>query len=87
MANGVRILLKIWFEIPATITNHDMAVAKQLLRLEANLATKLEELEYDDSVFVYNPLDYALEVHSNFINRFANVSPKTVLFLGMNPGK
>lgn len=63
-----------------------MAVAKQLLRLEANLATKLEELEYDDSVFVYNPLDYALEVHSNFVNRFANVSPKTVLFLGMNPG-
>ena len=77
---------KIRFEIPATVTNHDMAVAKQLLLLETNLATKLEQLEYDDSVCVYNPLHYALKLHSDFINKFANISPKTVLFLGMNPG-
>ena len=34
---------------------------------------------------VYNPLDYAWEVHNNYLSKFGNLGAKTIL-LGMNPG-
>lgn len=34
---------------------------------------------------VYNPLDYAQEVHCSYLQRYMN-TPKHVLFLGLNPG-
>ena len=62
-------------------------VSKQLLLIENTLARKLEQMEYDESIIVYNPLDYALQLHSDFVVKYANESPKSILFLGMNPGK
>jgi len=35
--------------------------------------------------YVYNPLDYAWEVHNNYLSKFGNLGAKTIL-LGMNPG-
>jgi single-strand selective monofunctional uracil DNA glycosylase len=35
--------------------------------------------------YVYNPLDYAWEIHERYIRRYAN-NPKRVMFIGMNPG-
>ena len=63
-----------------------MAVAKTFLELEQKLAKKLEEIAFDDSVIVYNPLDYAIETHTDFVYKYANQKPKRLMFLGMNPG-
>jgi single-strand selective monofunctional uracil DNA glycosylase len=38
-----------------------------------------------DGVHVYNPLDYAWDVHRAYLRRYLG-GPKRVLFLGMNPG-
>jgi single-strand selective monofunctional uracil DNA glycosylase len=35
--------------------------------------------------YVYNPLEYAIEAHLEYLNRFGT-GQKRVLFLGMNPG-
>lgn len=35
--------------------------------------------------FVYNPLEYAWEVHKNYLTKYGQLGAKTVL-LGMNPG-
>ena len=35
--------------------------------------------------WVYNPLDYAWEVHNNYLSKYGNLGAKTIL-LGMNPG-
>ena len=35
--------------------------------------------------YVYNPLDYAWEVHNNYLSDFGSLGAKTIL-LGMNPG-
>ena len=79
------------FEFPANSQSIVMAcnettVARTFLELEKKLAKKLEEIKYDDGVIVYNPLHYAIEPHTDFVNKYANQSPKRLLFLGMNPG-
>lgn len=46
----------------------------------------LKDLSFGDPVtHIYNPLEYAWEIHKQYISRFAN-SKKKILFLGMNPG-
>ena len=58
----------------------------QFLTLELDLAQKLLRLHYGDKVsHIYNPLDYAIEPHKNFLLKYCN-SEKQILFLGMNPG-
>lgn len=50
------------------------------------LIDTLTPLTFSEPVsHVYNPLDYAWESHSIYLERFAS-QPKRVLFLGMNPG-
>lgn len=50
------------------------------------LAKRVNNLRFGQPVtHVYNPLDYARDVHQQYLQRFA-ASPKTVVFLGMNPG-
>ncbi|MCP4447020.1 MAG: single-strand selective monofunctional uracil-DNA glycosylase [Myxococcales bacterium] len=39
----------------------------------------------DPVAYVYNPLEYAWELHSQYLKRFGE-GPKEVVFLGMNPG-
>ena len=80
------------FEFPANSQSIEMAcnetaVSKKFLEYEEKLAKRLEEIAYDDdSVIVYNPLDYAIETHTDFVQKYVNCTPKKLLFLGMNPG-
>ena len=61
-------------------------VAGTFLMLEKQLCEALRVLEFRSPVeYIYNPLEYAWEPHSNYVNRFC-CSHKPVLFLGMNPG-
>lgn len=50
---------------------------------------KLEEIDFKSSdkniAAIYNSLDYAVEVHINYLKTYLKKAP-TVLFLGMNPG-
>lgn len=62
-------------------------VGKTLLNIEVQLAHRLMSIDFPEKVkYVYNPLEYAINPHSKFVEQYANTGPKSVLFLGMNPG-
>ncbi|MCB9899267.1 MAG: single-stranded DNA-binding protein [Planctomycetes bacterium] len=57
-----------------------------LVRISRALSRECSALHFAPPVaFVYNPLEYAREVHEAYLRRFATV-PCEVLLLGMNPG-
>lgn len=64
--------------------------AECILDCEYELSVKLKAHCSTDSFcvdvkYVYNPLEYAYNVHSNFLKKYC-CGPKDILFLGMNPG-
>ena len=57
-----------------------------LVRVTRAAVEELQRLQFSPPVAcVYNPLDYAWEVHKAWLERFGR-GPKEVLLLGMNPG-
>jgi single-strand selective monofunctional uracil DNA glycosylase len=51
-----------------------------------DLSDALRSLRFSDPVtHVYDPLDYARVPHETYLGRFG-IGPKSVVFLGMNPG-
>lgn len=71
-------------------SNKDFNYAKKYLEIEKNLVWKLTSdnfgLKFNHPVqYIYNPLDYAFDVHSDFVYKYCN-GKKKLLFLGMNPG-
>ena len=61
--------------------NNLSKAAKQLSNDCEEIAVKLEQ----PVAWVYNPLDYAWDVHNNYLTKFGDLGAKTIL-LGMNPG-
>ena len=60
--------------------------ARQLIAATRELSAAVGSLKFSDPVaYVYNPLDYAREMHELFLSRYGN-GRKRVVFLGMNPG-
>lgn len=64
--------------------------AEKLIALENELVEKIltsgTDFKHDKNVaYTYNPLDYAAELHTQYVQRFCQ-GPKKILFLGMNPG-
>jgi len=54
--------------------------------IAVELCTKVSKLTFGPPVsHVYNPLDYAWELHAKYLRRYGGC-PKEVLLLGMNPG-
>lgn len=61
-------------------------LADRFITLENDLVSQLNQLNYGPNVdYIYNPLDYASNLHKIFLKKFLN-SNKKVLFLGINPG-
>lgn len=61
---------------------------EKIWKLEQNLIKDLLQIDFKSDkniAAIYNPLDYAADVHKNFMQKYLKKSP-TVLFLGMNPG-
>lgn len=61
---------------------------EKLWRIEEALCMDLMSLDYKKDkriAAVYNPLDYASDLHKNYLRKFLKKSP-IILFLGMNPG-
>ena len=69
---------------PCLTTSHG---SHSLIDIEQRLCTDLLKIDYSPCgvKYVYNPLDYASETHSDFVRKYGNGSKK-ILFLGMNPG-
>ena len=64
----------------------DKNYADEFLLIEEKLGVKLTSLKHDPKVtHVYNPIEYALELHKDFLSKYVTGKRK-VLFLGMNPG-
>ncbi|MBK5201397.1 MAG: single-stranded DNA-binding protein [Spirochaetaceae bacterium] len=64
-----------------------VAVNKKIITRTKKLSRDLEKTRsmIPDSLFVYNPLTYALDMHLAYIEKYAIENTK-ILFLGMNPG-
>lgn len=51
-----------------------------------NLIQNSSSILFDPVVeYIYNPIDYAMDVHLKFVNTYCK-GPKKLLYLGMNPG-
>lgn len=61
-------------------------LSANFLKLETELGEKLMTLKYSSKVaYIYNPLDYAKELHMDYVNKYCQ-GEKDVLLIGMNPG-
>ncbi|XP_058130049.1 single-strand selective monofunctional uracil DNA glycosylase [Anopheles ziemanni] len=59
---------------------------RQVYRIELDLSAGLRKIVLPSNVAAcYDPIDYAAEIHSAYLERFLD-GPKPVLFVGMNPG-
>jgi single-strand selective monofunctional uracil DNA glycosylase len=59
---------------------------RPLVDISAELSAAVAPLRFaEPTAYVYNPLDYAWELHRQYLERFGD-GPKEVVFLGMNPG-
>ena len=67
-------------------SNGSKEMATRVLEIESRLCFSLLNLRLSDPVmYIYNPLDYARQIHQTFVLKWGS-RPKRVLFLGMNPG-
>jgi len=61
-------------------------LADQVLQATAALRDTVNRLSFADPVaWVYNPLDYAWDLHAGYVRRWGS-SKRRVLLMGMNPG-
>ncbi len=71
--------------VTATMTA-EMQNGSILVDIARDLGENVGRLRFTPPVtHVYNPLDYAWQAHSQYLERYGD-GPKEVLFLGMNPG-
>ncbi|XP_022186401.2 single-strand selective monofunctional uracil DNA glycosylase isoform X2 [Nilaparvata lugens] len=76
--------------ISNTVKDNNSSIADEFLRLENELVNRLTDfnttlLLRSTVEYIYNPLEYAYDVHKNFVHKYCS-SSKKILFLGMNPG-
>ena len=58
----------------------------ELIAVSRELSSRVERLRFGSPVaFVYNPLDYARQLHEDYLERYGRPT-KEVILLGMNPG-
>jgi single-strand selective monofunctional uracil DNA glycosylase len=70
----------------ANTTEGSKSVPDRMLSIELLQCAKLNAILFSGPVeYIYNPLEYAYDMHSNFVRKFCT-SRKKILFLGMNPG-
>ncbi|MFH2051111.1 MAG: uracil-DNA glycosylase family protein [bacterium] len=69
-----------------TTFTRDPSFAARVLEATARLRDEAGALRFGDPVaWVYNPLQYAWDLHRQYVERWG-ASPRKVLMLGMNPG-
>lgn len=72
-----------------TVTSHffEMPFWQRMNDIECRLSVELKNINFHSQnvAAVYNPLEYAAELHCDYLQKYLD-GPKTVLFVGMNPG-
>ncbi|KAG5675759.1 hypothetical protein PVAND_005636 [Polypedilum vanderplanki] len=61
---------------------------EKFYEIENELVNELMEIDFlkDNNIdAIYNPLDYAADIHINYLKKFLKRTP-SVLFVSMNPG-
>lgn len=60
---------------------------QRLYSIECRLSDELKQFNFISSsvAAVYNPVEYAADLHCAYLKRFLD-GPKSVLLIGMNPG-
>lgn len=62
-----------------------MDFSERLIDRTRKLCREVDDLSFSYDGFIYNPLDYARDMHEAFLRRYAREGA-SILFLGMNPG-
>lgn len=64
-----------------------MQVWQKIYDIECRLSAELKAISFLSSTVsaVYNPIEYAADLHCKYLQKFLN-GPKPVVFIGMNPG-
>jgi single-strand selective monofunctional uracil DNA glycosylase len=57
-----------------------------LVPISSDLAASVDRLRFPSVAYVYNPLVYAWEPHSAYLERWGSKAPRELLLVGMNPG-
>jgi single-strand selective monofunctional uracil DNA glycosylase len=71
---------------PGTPGTISARACTNLVSIAQDLRSAVDELEFVEPVaHVYNPLDYAWDLHETYLRRYGG-GPKEVFLLGMNPG-
>lgn len=86
--------------IPSPINNNNQQITspfftidnqtefwQKLYGIECRLSAELKKIPFQSSTIsaVYNPIEYASDLHCAYLKKYLN-APKSVLFIGMNPG-
>lgn len=60
---------------------------QRLYNIECRLSAELKKINFHSQniAAVYNPLEYAADLHCDFLQKYLD-GPKSVLLIGMNPG-
>ena len=63
------------------------SLASELWSVEQSLAENIINIDFSDSKvkYILNPLDYCEDPHLQYLHKYLT-GPKTLLFLGLNPG-
>lgn len=67
------------------MTDGTSGFTNSLLQRTIRLREEVDELAFTYDGFIYNPLDYAWDMHRAFLERYVRPSAE-ILLLGMNPG-
>ncbi len=57
----------------------------QIIERTKQFSAQLESLNFSIDCYIYNPLEYAWQMHAAYLSRFVS-QPTRTLLLGMNPG-
>jgi single-strand selective monofunctional uracil DNA glycosylase len=59
--------------------------SNKLVERTRSFSTEVDRLSFSFDGYVYNPLEYAWDVHERYLRQYVHPEPN-ILFLGMNPG-
>lgn len=70
-----------------TSQHFQMPFWQRLYTIECRLSAQLRTMNFHSKnvAAVYNPIEYAADLHCDFLRKYLD-GPKSVLFIGMNPG-
>lgn len=72
---------------PFFTNDNQMKFWQKLYGIECRLSAELKKISFQSATIsaVYNPIEYASDLHCAYLKKYLN-APKSVLFIGMNPG-